>query len=371
MITTLAVQSYRSLRDLVMPLSGLTVVTGANGTGKSNLYKAFHLLADTSQGRLISSLAQAGGLSSVLWAGPETISRAMRMGEAPVQGTGSRRAPISLQMGFASDEMGYLVDVGLPPPNRSTMFERDPQIKREAIFAGELMRPATTVLSRPRGLDPRTSMLTELADAQAHPEVLSVRDQIRGWRFYDAFRTDPASPSRAPQVGTWTPILDHDGVLLAPALQTILESAWAGQVQEAVAQAFDGAGVGVVENDGWLQVQLHQRGMLRPLSAAEISDGTLRFLLLATALLSPQPPSLLVLNEPETSLHPDVIPAVAALVKGAAERCQTLVITHSDALVAALGSDDVLHHELVKDVGETRIAGQGMINAAPWRWGSR
>ena len=119
MITTLAVHGYRSLRDLVVPLGGLTVVTGANGSGKSSLYQAFRLLSDTSSGGLVSALAEAGGLSSVLWAGPETISRAMRDGEVPVQGKGSRRRPVSLMLGFATAEFSYLVDVGLPTPSRS------------------------------------------------------------------------------------------------------------------------------------------------------------------------------------------------------------------------------------------------------------
>ena len=81
MLTTLAVHGYRSLRDVVLPLAPLTVITGANGSGKSNLYRAFHLLADTANGRLIGALATAGGLSSVLWAGPEQITGAMRRGE--------------------------------------------------------------------------------------------------------------------------------------------------------------------------------------------------------------------------------------------------------------------------------------------------
>lgn len=70
MITTLAVHGYRSLRDVVLPLGRLTVVTGANGTGKSSLYQAFRLLSDAASGGLVPSLAAAGGLSSVLWAGP-------------------------------------------------------------------------------------------------------------------------------------------------------------------------------------------------------------------------------------------------------------------------------------------------------------
>ncbi|MGU9956786.1 MAG: AAA family ATPase, partial [Arenicellales bacterium WSBS_2016_MAG_OTU3] len=65
---TLAVANYRSLRDLVMPLSQLNVITGANGSGKSNLYKALKLLGNVASGSATATISQEGGLHSVLWA---------------------------------------------------------------------------------------------------------------------------------------------------------------------------------------------------------------------------------------------------------------------------------------------------------------
>src|SRR5690349_17544273 len=77
MITRLAISGYRSLRDVRVALGPLNVVTGANGSGKSSLYRALKLLADIAQGRIIQSLAAEGGLQSTLWAGPEQFSREM------------------------------------------------------------------------------------------------------------------------------------------------------------------------------------------------------------------------------------------------------------------------------------------------------
>ena len=83
MMTRLAVSGYRSIRELTLALGPLNIVTGANGSGKSSLYRSLRLLAEVAQGRLIASLAHDGGLPSVLWAGPETISRDMRAGRPP------------------------------------------------------------------------------------------------------------------------------------------------------------------------------------------------------------------------------------------------------------------------------------------------
>ena len=113
MFFTLAIFNYRSLRDIVIPLRQLNVLTGPNGSGKSNVYRALRLLAETAQGRVIPSLAREGGLQSTLWAGPESFSRAVIGGDHPVQGT-ARKRPVSLRLGFAGDEFGYAIDLGLP-----------------------------------------------------------------------------------------------------------------------------------------------------------------------------------------------------------------------------------------------------------------
>ena len=134
MLTTLAVSSYRSLRDLVLPLDRLNLVTGPNGSGKSNLYRALRLLADTAQGRVIPSLAREGGLQSTLWAGPER-SRARCCAASSRSRASPRKEPVSLRLGFAGDDFSYAIDLGLPPPS-APAFAHDPEIKRECVWSG-------------------------------------------------------------------------------------------------------------------------------------------------------------------------------------------------------------------------------------------
>ncbi|KPA92225.1 putative ATPase [Pseudomonas asplenii] len=384
MLKTLAVANYRSINKLVVPLERLNLIIGPNGSGKSNLYRALRLLAETAQGGVVNALAREGGLDSTFWAGPETISRRMRNGEVDVQGV-VRQGAKRLRLGFAGEDFSYAISLGLPEPSNS-WFSLDPQIKRECIWASALYRPASLLVDRSgpmvkaRGeqgwevLAQHTptfdSLFDQVGNLRSSPEVLLLREHIRGWRFYDHFRSDADAPVRQPQLGTRTPVLHHDGRDLAAALRTIIEIGDPQALQEAISDAFPGSRLGIAVAPGArFAIEFHQDGLLRPLSAAELSDGTLRYLLLVAALLTPRPPTLMVLNEPETSLHPDLLPALARLIIRASQHCQVWVVSHASRLIAALQQDSACNAIVLEKVlGQTQIVGQGMLDEPAWKW---
>jgi predicted ATPase len=372
MIKTLAFAEYRSLRELRLAVGRLTVITGANGTGKSNVYRALRLMVDAAEGELGRALAREGGLSSVLWAGPRSPRAKKTEGHR-------------LSIGFSDGVIAYELRLGLPVPAGS-MFDSDPEVKAETLRT--VVTPKVNLLERRLrsamlrdsdgrpitfgvSLDLNESVLSQLGEPHRYPALSMLRERLRGWRFYHQMRTDAESPMRTAQVGTRTPVLAHDGQDLPAALGTIIENGDGEALADAVRDAFDGARVEVTVERSRFRLELHAAGVHRPMDAAELSDGTLRYLALVAALLSPRPPELLVLNEPETSLHPRLLLPLARQIIVAAKRSQVIVVSHAAALVDAVAAErDTVRIELEKQDGETAVAGRRIVDEPAWKWTS-
>jgi predicted ATPase len=322
----------------------------------------------------------------VFWAGPERTTKEMHRGEQPVQGSSGRRQAARLRLGIACETLSYAIELGYRADDQTSAFVLDPEIKREWIWAGGPFHPRSLLVqrtgavvercgegepSRPLALEvsPHESLFTAVSDPLEAPEVFQLRNTILSWRFYDSFRTDRQAPARSGRIATRTPSLAGDGGDLAAAVQTILEIGDADAFKDAIADAFPACRLSVDIAQPIFRLQLHQPGLLRPLEVTELSDGTLRYLLLAAALFSPRLPPLLVLNEPENSLHPDLLAPLARLIAAVAERTQVWVVAHAEALITALEkSPGCRLLRLERELGATVLPGQTVLERAAWRW---
>jgi predicted ATPase len=231
----------------------------------------------------------------------------------------------------------------------SAAFGREPDIKIETVavtFGGRtvrlLERKGRSVMARGEDgrpveididlLDSETA-LGRLQDPSRYPGLDAVRRTLLEWRFYHDFRTDSASALRRPCVAVATPALASDGADLAAVFATLeVIRGDTTELAEVVSGAFPGARLEIAADDQASFGVRFPEFPHRVFSAAELSDGTLRFLALAGALLAYRLPPFVALNEPESSLHPDLMPALADLIVRASRRSQVWLVTHSEQL---------------------------------------
>ena len=374
-VARVGVAGYRSLRKIQFPVSRLSVFVGGNGTGKTNLYRSLQLLQAAAAGTLARELAAEGGMESALWAGrrrrdePARISLSVALNTAE---DGQPEAEYGVDAGLVPQ---YEVEAGVRAPTAAG-FLLEPQIKSETLSMAGGRRPVV-VLSRqgpsgyardeagqkqvlPRGLLPSETALGSLRDAARFPDLDLLRRTMLDWRFYHAFRTDRDAPLRQPALAVTTPTLSSDGSDLAAVFATLAHIREdMSEVDAAVEDAFPGARL-VVPEPG----RTASFGMVFPdypqrvFEAGELSDGTLRYLALAGALLSYRLPAFIALNEPETSLHPDLLAPLARMIISASKRAQIWLVTHSERLAGAIASESgVTPRTVVKREAETWIEG--------------
>jgi len=366
-LSAVSIKYYRSVRKLWLPVEQLSIFVGANGVGKTNLYKALALLRAAADGTITRAIAEEGGLNSVLWAGPR-----------------KDRKPVRLVLKALFDELdygakagmphSYEVQLGIPHPDEAA-FGLEPMIKAERLTIHHGRRDvvmmdrtgSVVMLRNDKGereshefavLSSETA-LAAFRDGARYPELEAIRRELLGWRLYHDFRTDAGSPIRQPCHAITTPTLSSDGHDLAAVLATL--SVIRGDTTEigaAIHDAFPGARLRAFQEGSLCAVSLTFPDMPRPFAAHELSDGTLKYLCLLGALMGYRLPPLIALNEPEASLHPTLLPPLARLIASAAGRSRIWIVTHSEEFAGHLKEETGKPaRRVIKSKGATGIEG--------------
>lgn len=359
------VRSFRSLMAIRYPVSDLEVFVGGNGVGKTNLYRALELIRSAASNTLSRDLSVEGGLASALWAGPRQRNDSVRL-----------RLSAGLSAPGSKGLYRYEVEFGFPPRAAVAAFETEPHIKTEAVsYVGGartlrlVERQGHSVMARgedgrPKQIDLQLldseTVLGRLEDPSRYPELDALRRTLLQWRFYHGLRTDAASPMRRPCPTVATPTLASDGGDLAAVFATLAHIRQdTRELDDTISAAFPGASLIVPPPGHHASFSMSFPEFThRTFEAHELSDSTLRFLALAGALLGYRLPPFVALNEPEASLHPDLMEPLARLVVRASEKTQVWLVTHSSRLadaILALGRGQV--RRVAKHGGATTIEG--------------
>lgn len=335
---------------------------GANGVGKSNLFKSLSLLRDAATGRITHTIAEEGGLESVLWSGPRKKSEQAR-----------------LILKAAFDDISYSIEIGFPQSFNGKAVEaaflHEAMLKNERLVlrkAGRdhvlMERQGSLVMLRDRAgsrksyqdaVLPSETVLANFSDADECHELEQVRRTLLRWRFYHDFRSDAASPVRQPCYAITTPSLSADGHDLAAVFATLsVIREDTEEIQNAVSDAFPGAVLRAWEEHGHCTFDLRFPDMPRAFKAHELSDGTLKYLCLLAVFLGYRLPPFIALNEPETSLHPSLLAPLARLIARASDRTCIWIVTHSESLMSLLKQETKLPlRRVIRDARGTSIEG--------------
>ncbi|MEM6495575.1 MAG: AAA family ATPase [Pseudomonadota bacterium] len=358
-----------------MPIEACSVFVGANGVGKTNLYNALAKLRAAADGRIAHSVAQEGGIESVFWAGVRQKGRPAR---------------IALRAEFAELDFGgpdgvgytYEIELGLPRPTDAA-FSIEPLVKVERLTSSHRQKPIVMMERKGPAVTLRDengkrvtygdavlaseTALAAFRDAVRYPELEAVRREMLDWRFYHDFRTDAGSPIRGTCNAITTPTLSPDGHDLAAVLATLFQIRQdTSEIDAAIDDAFPGAMLWAGDVGSSCRFELTFPDMPRPFQPHELSDGTLKYLCLLGALMGYRLPALVAINEPEASLHPDLLEPLARLIARSAYRTQIWIVTHSEVLSSALEAElGARVRRVVKTEGATEI--EGLTLAGDWR----
>lgn len=308
-----------------LPMRGLNVLIGANGSGKSNFLEILALLRAAAKG-------QFGAGGELLWKGE---------GDQPsAEGT----IDVTISNPDQSTALRHILTVFNSGPRLEVADER---IEAEGVAKKLYYRydRGKPVLGPPKSrtnmagaIHPDRSVLAQVKDPVRYPELASLEKAYAGLRLYRNWHFGPAASLRREQsVHLPNDFLLEDGCEnLAHVLDGMLANA-RPQLDESLKKLYEGIeGIRNQRLSSAIQLFIRESGD-RQIRATRLSDGTLRYLCLLAILLHPQPPPLVAIEEPELGLHPDLIPQVADLLRDAATRTQLVVTTHSSMLVDALG----------------------------------
>jgi len=328
-------------------LQPLNVVIGPNGSGKSNLIEALELLRATASD-FARAIRVGGGAEDWLWKGarrkplPATLN--VELARCLVTG---RPLRYWLEFDAVSGRVEILTELieeasrspGEKEPRFYYRFRNGkPVIKARA--GGSNGQRTARKLER-TSLTPDQSVLAQRKDPDLYPEVTWLGQQFGRIQTFRDWTFGASSNLRMPQRAD-----DPIDQLLPDASNLALVL---NEIQHDDGHGLDGAikrflpryerlSIRIV--GGTVQLFLYEKGLKHPISATRASDGTLRLLAMLAVLLTPTPPPLLCLEEPELGMHPDALSLLAELLVDASSRMQLVVTTHSDALLSAL-SDQI------------------------------
>ncbi len=334
----ISVRGYRRLLSLDLEMRPLAVLIGANGVGKTSLLEVFSLLAASAKGQLAPKSSEYGGLGEIL-----TRDRAQNL-EIGLRMSVPQHNPLEYYLRVNSQGYSYEISSETLTQNSKGKSQPFMHINSQAVNI-QYYDIGNRRLVRPNWhYNPFESSLSQVPKMFAEPE--SLRQKLASCTFYGALNVHPNSPVRLPQQMRPVSLPGANGEDLVACLYYLRETDLDRfeVIEDTLKIAFpdfEKLSFPPVAA-GTLAMTWKDRNFSQPFYMNQLSEGTLRFLWLATLLLSKELTAITLIDEPEVSLHPQLLSLLAGLMREASQRTQLIVATHADRLVRALQPNEVL-----------------------------
>jgi len=356
------VAGFRRLKNIDIDLRPLCVLIGTNGVGKTSFLDVMALLAASAEGKLNAFVTENSGLSSMI-----TCDYAQRLDiSLSMQIEGYE--PLVYELSMAPTGLAYTIEQErLTQQRKSKEIEpfmhinsKRTDIKYYETDTRKLMRPTWEHT-------PLESSLSQVPKMYKEPELF--RRALGSSTFYHVLDVAPRSPVRLPQAMRPAGLPGKDGEDLVTCLYYLRETDRDrfDAVEDTLRAAFpsferlDFPPVAA----GTLTLAWKDRNFSRPMYAHQLSEGTLRFLWLVTLLQSPQLPAVTLIDEPEVSLHPEMLRILAGLLREASQRTQLIIATHSDRFVRFLQPSELVAMDTTEE-GNASMTWADSLDLEKW-----
>ena len=328
-IVQIDIQGFRSLKNVSWRPGDLNVVIGPNGSGKSNLLRTLELISAAAQGKLGRYIQEQGGIGAVVWDGEVDIINTYLHISSPEY--------------IAEPKVNYRFELQLLNRGSAYQFEKElleaGRGGKEYLISladfGSITQEGQKIVVNKAGYEEETLLSVVSSPLSTNKLINFLQNQFEVWMIYQTIRTDENAPLRQAPVSRLEQRVAPDGQNLINVLHTLYSSnrQFKQDINDAMFAAFGADFDELIfppAADQRIQMRVRWKTLQREQSTADLSDGTLRFLFLITVLANPNPPPLIAIDEPETGLHPSMLPIIAEFAVEAATRTQVIFTTHSD-----------------------------------------
>jgi predicted ATPase len=371
-ILKLEIGGFRSFQSQVWEPGELNILIGSNAGGKSNLLRLFEMLKYAAAGDLRGFIDREGGMGSVTWDGRADRMRvALKMSPLPPYDDPAKYHPADHALTY---EMSIvrLGTTGAYRIDREVLanyceVERGKATEPRKLFDRKGSEAVIFFMDRQKFVPPEDSVAAEesLLPIASGPFTVNryidaFQRELADWGIYQDFLTGRKSPVREEPVARVECRLAPDGGNLISVLHTHYTGSreFKREMNTALRAALGPAFRELVFGPAApqrIQLGLRLRHLQRSLPAADLSDGTLRFLFLVTALASPEPSPLIAIDEPETGLHPRLLPIIAEYAHDASRRSQVVFTTHSPDFLDAFRGEAPTTTVVEWSAGQTEL----------------